>query len=617
MNAKIVETLKACAKKFESLTSGCFFEIAEEKPGVAYMFGERLESLRCVEGRQSSYGKAKDAWEWTKDSGPVLIEPDNEPNPHILVVGMSGFGKSTLCKSLILEICRAGKKIMVFDVHNEHTDAIKSVGGEVRNALYSGINLLALDGMTVSERVDGLVDLFAEVYRLGGIQIAKLGECLKYTYRRFGAQGENAVSLEKTPTMDDLIDELSVFIMHSKTSTERDGLLNLRTKLRPLNTAAFNKNFVTLEQLRGSVMSFSLARLKSKEARAIYINELLKRLYLTMKDNTREQGIRHYIMIDEAQFLLGNGSMAGELIKRLIEEGRKYGVGLIVATHSASALDKQIVANASTFISFYSREPDEVEYVSKLLSNGNREMAEAVKSRMLQMKQHEALVASGSIGTPLLVRTLSAAEVILQLDNDKLAEAAEKELKQDIVAFALRPVSNKMLCEKFGAKAEASALDLISTGELGIMTWKPTADEKDNETWYMMKNGGLSIQHEVFVRKISEGLSLHGIKNVTTLQGSDKPDIIAFTKAGNAAVEYETGNKKSSIPTKVMLERRIKNYSAVYVFVADDHYERYCRNFAQDKLHIVKFCDLDSVAKALLDLEPVAAQHNNLKEAPT
>jgi hypothetical protein len=90
-----------------------------------------------------------------------------------------------------------------------------------------------------------------------------------------------------------------------------------------LNTVAFARNFVDIEQLKHGINSFSLAELKNREAQIIYISELLRRLYSIMKEREKEKGPDFYIMLDEAQFLISSSESGGEIISKLISEGRK------------------------------------------------------------------------------------------------------------------------------------------------------------------------------------------------------------------------------------------------------------------------------------------------------
>ena len=118
----------------------------------------------------------------------------------------------------------------------------------------------------------------------------------------------------------------------------------------------------------------------SREARLIYLVELLERVYSAMKDDPKDGRVRQYIMIDESQVLINESEECSGIITKFIEEGRKYGRGVMIVTHMSSRLNRQIVANAATFMAFYSREPSEAAYVAKVMSS-NFDAEQAVRSK--------------------------------------------------------------------------------------------------------------------------------------------------------------------------------------------------------------------------------------------
>ncbi len=318
---------------------------------------------------------------------------------------MSGYGKSTLLRSMIRDITSGNRAAIIFDAHNEHENAVRAVDGRVYDARYSGLNIFDLSGVTIAERIAQLTALFKGAYALGYIQAMKLSECMWYTYRKTGAQDRNSTNIQKVPTIKDLVSELDIFIKNSRTAGERNTLLHLKGRLSLLNMAAFTKNFVSVDGLREGLHSFSLAGLGNAEAQIIYLHEVLRRLYNSMKQNEKERGLRLYIIIDEAQFLINSSENGAAMIRKMIEEGRKYGVGVIIATHMASRLEKQIVANASTFITFYAREPAEINYVSGLLYGNNQHANEAIREKIRNLKQNEAVVVSSTIRRPTVIDT--------------------------------------------------------------------------------------------------------------------------------------------------------------------------------------------------------------------
>ena len=190
---------------------------------------------------------------------------------------------------MLVGIRKAGVACIVFDAHNEHSDSVIGLGGIVHNTLYSGINVLELDGASVSERISELTRLLREIYSLGYIQATKLSECLWYTYRKAGARSRSDRKLATIPTIKDLVDELNIFIRNSRTVGEKNTLFHLKDRLSLLNSSAFTNSSVKMRDITNGLHSFSLASMKSKEAQLIYIGELLSRLYATMYHDNKNR----------------------------------------------------------------------------------------------------------------------------------------------------------------------------------------------------------------------------------------------------------------------------------------------------------------------------------------
>ncbi|HVC57880.1 MAG TPA: ATP-binding protein [Candidatus Acidoferrales bacterium] len=498
-------------------------------------------------------------YSWRKRKGNISIDPATEANPHIIITGMSGFGKSTLFRSLLSDIKRGGLSAIIFDPHGEHGAMIQALGGAVHDAAYSGINLLDLDGATVGERTSELTSLFRNTYALGYIQATKLSECLWYTYRKFGAVNRNSRELKSNPTIRDLIAELNIFISNSKSASETNTLVHLRDRMSLLNTPAFNGNAIQISALAKGINSFSLSKMKSSEGRMIYITELLKRLYSTMHESGIDDGVRLYMMIDEAQFLISNTDEGTEITK-MIEEGRKYGMGVVVVTHAAGRLNRQITANASTFIAFYAREPQEVAYTSRLIAHGDSAKTQAVMARLGHLKKHEAMVISTSIRAPTVFRT-------------NLPER-QKPVKQDDSALMAQLTEHPILSEELKRKlghTDSTAID--KQVEACTLSSFEVDSGAEKERWLMRSKASLSIEHEVYVRKIIAVLDASGVRNYI-MDNSKGPDAVCYLNGKKTAIEYETGRKNFD-ETARMIEKRKAEYGSVIVFVNDSRIAEY------------------------------------------
>ena len=90
--------------------------------------------------------RAFNEFKWKRSFKNIYLNTKKEANPHILIVGSSGYGKSTLIKSLIIEINNSKIPIILFDGHDEHSDILRFINGNLYNLAYKPFNLVALDG---------------------------------------------------------------------------------------------------------------------------------------------------------------------------------------------------------------------------------------------------------------------------------------------------------------------------------------------------------------------------------------------------------------------------------------------------------------------------------------
>ncbi len=526
------------------------------KVGTGEMFiGDTLYTLEKVRnvyiGDFGSGAKVSFEYKWRKKRGRFSLDSEKESNPHVIIVGMSGFGKSTLLKSLMIEMHRIGRHIIVFDAHDEHSGIIKSVGGRVYNSRYSGINILSLDGMTVGERISELVGVFKSMYGLGHIQTTKLSSCMWYCYRNRGARSRNSISVNE-PDMSDLIRELDIFIRNSKTVGERNTLMHLRYRLDVFDSETFRKNNVDIK-CREDVMLFLTGSLPNNESRYLYMHELLQRLYHNMHASDKETGVNTYLIIDEAQFLIDESSGESGIIRKLIEEGRKYGFGVIMATHMPTKIPRAAIANASTFMTFYLREPSDISYASNIIGGGNPGKAYAVRSMIEKLKRNEAILISTASRRPVVIRTrrVNADGVYSHV----LPESAELQNTGE-------PVRDFEIRRRIGRIPKSEGVESIEVESMG-----------SKERWFMRKKGNVSIEHEVCIRKLSDILSSKGIthKIVDVPSG---PDIEAYRKGRKVAIEYETG-KKRVYKTVDMIRRRGRAYNHIIVVVKDSSFDEF------------------------------------------
>ena len=525
----------------------------------ALVLGERKLELSIIKGAslritpkavQGNYGEE---WKWRKVSGRLSIDLSKLPNPHMLVVGSSGYGKSTMLGNIARQIGSYRIPIVLFDAHGEHTRMVSKLGGVSYDASESGINILALDGLTGKQRAREVSSTLTNIYSLGYLQKLKLDQCLTYLYRKFGG-------LQKEPSVKDLLTEIHIFIKMSNSATERNRLYQIRDRVEELDYSAFTGNSIPFNKVASGITSFDLSKINGSNAKMIYIEELLKRIYQRMPYG-RAYGIpRMYIIIDEGRSMLDKSHAVGGMVNSIIEEGRKFGYGVILAAHNASELSKQIVSNAGTFIAFRSKEPSDINYIANIVSGGMQNVNE-IKSMIGSLGVGSAIVSGGSIERPVVVRVPNGFE----------GHNAAGSVGYGLIEKLTKPIRVKDIIEEGGASASSELYSALNSGLAETFMF----DGKNRKELWVARKSNQSAEHLVMVQKLFDAISASGIE-CGVFNRSGTPDLVAYQKGRRIAVEYETG-KKNLIESAGMIYRRSKSYDKVIVVVNDGSVQSYSK----------------------------------------
>jgi DNA helicase HerA-like ATPase len=379
--------------------------------------GERIKELKLSnrsyisEYYPSFRVKPITRWGWREAGGSFSVDFSSEANPHVNISGMSGFGKSTLCKRLIKEIREKLKlPVSIFDVHSEYVDFTLELGGTVHSPKQSSINMWELDGVSPSERISENVAMLKRILKLGDIQAYNLLACAEKAYEYRGiTQKEDGSWGNEPPTMQDVYDCISESM--SRKGHGGQSYAGLSKRLYPLMIGGIFSAKTTLpfRMILEGLNDFSIAELGSSEAQALFIETFLRKLYSHMLSQKLCEGLRLFAVIDEAHRVCISGAGELSLPGRLVSEGRKYGVGIITSNQMAKNLDRAIIANSAVTFAFYQREPEEGEYITSLIAGGtDYERREVVRSAIRNLKRFECIALTSKGMEPVLVRVIPA-----------------------------------------------------------------------------------------------------------------------------------------------------------------------------------------------------------------
>lgn len=513
-------------------------------------------------GRVYTYGPG---WHWKRvHFQKMSIEFSRSINPHMVIVGASGSGKSSLCKLIIKSIVRNNAHVAVLDPHNEYLGLGEQINASVYDASYNTINLFELDGMEEKEKASELTGLFRRAFRLGEVQSYTLYRCILYTYSVANSRG-------RVPSINDLLFTVKIFKKNSKGS-ESAVLEGLERRLSLIANSSTTRT-TEMERVINGNSIFLLSRLHTNESQAIYMEGFLRKIYTRMLSLEKSGHARLYIIIDEAE-KLGNNPILG----RLAAEGRKYGIGIIAIAQRAKSIDSDIRNNASLFISFYQREPEELNYVSNFISGGN-ELGRfiEVKKAIRNLSRGNAVVLSHSNREPMVVSFdhLEVPSTNLEfsiLDSSRNA-ILRGELLTKLQGKGISPeMADKKITEMISAKSVHSHI--------------LNSDSVYDGTWYLSMPRN-SPEHDIRIGILSRHLTSMKISN-KVYNNSYGPDLIAYLDGKKIAIEYETGTK-SIEQTERMINLRKKTYSSIIIVTNDQVHSRY---LGINNVLVIKFSEM-------------------------
>ena len=253
----------------------------------------------------------------------------------------------------------------------------------------------------------------------------------------------------------------------------------------------------------------------------------------------KENKPRFYAIIDEAAKVKGS-----DILAKIAAEGRKYGFGIIALSQRAKEMDKGLRANSAMFISFYQREPEELNYIANYVAGGveGSRFAE-VKKALRSLQRGSAIILDSYRKEPMIVRFDESESARPSAIDTIIAEQKPVLNKKELKESMQRSGHNERESEQ--AIADAMRNRLLFGYELRDCG-------SYSGIWYI-KSIRNSAEHDVSVNVIARKLQ-ESVISCTVYNSSNGPDIA--TAGNQTAIEYETGSKAPEATVEMIARRR-------------------------------------------------------------
>ena len=313
----------------------------------------------------------------------VRLNPTRLLQKHLAVLAMSGAGKSNCAKVIVEELLKRNPErgrpaVLIFDVHGEYSDLVRSFPGQV-------------------------VDVKAENIKIN------TSELTVWHFREFIPEMTGSQARELAQILDDLKSKKGFF--------EIWDIINRLRELEGLNKnlrGALEGWLFDLQSLGifgredcprwdslifpGRAVVVNMERMTSLTKKQILLTYIVNRIF-----HLRRRGLVPPIVlvIEEAHtFAPTEAAISKHVLETVAREGRKFHISLVVISQRPVRLSTTLLSQTNTNIILRITNPYDLEHIKKSSEMVTGEMAESISS----LAVGEALVVGEAVNVPIFVR---------------------------------------------------------------------------------------------------------------------------------------------------------------------------------------------------------------------
>ncbi len=304
---------------------------------------------------------------------PLFWEPTDTrglQNPHLMIMGESGSGKTYAAQCLVAELHQAGIPSILFDYGQsfevetlekpfvKFTKPTEHLIGEEGLAL-NPLEIFQRDLQGPNAVATRLSDVFDAVYHLGDIQRKVLIDAILLGFEEVGIRRSDRTTwTSPPPTLATLQSTLE------KLATDKDypnyknatGVLARLTTFFMLNSFRNDgspwswEKFINDKEQRVHILQFR--GLEGKTQRVV-VELLLWHLFFFLKSHGQSQ-LKLYCVLDEAHHL---SFRDGGPVDSLLREARKFGLGMLFASQQPEDFSPATFSNSASKLVFQTADP--------------------------------------------------------------------------------------------------------------------------------------------------------------------------------------------------------------------------------------------------------------------
>lgn len=289
-------------------------------------------------------------------------------SPHLFVLGIPGQGKSVTTRRILSAFAEQGLPALVVDFHGDMAAAPAGGAAVLDAAQGLPISPFELDDPARYREVAWeLSEVVGYVCGLGEIQRNAVYDGIRAIYEAKGFP--RSAGPEVWPTMEDL----ATAIASVDTSAR---IRNVVARLRPLSDFGLftdpreSRPFADLLR-QGVVIDVHALMEQVQRAAGAFV---LRKVYREMFRWGQTNQLRLAVVLDEAHRLARDVTLP-----KIMKEGRKYGVAVVVASQGVEDFHPDVLGNAGTKVAFRCNYPQSRKVAGFMRGRGGQNMSEALE----------------------------------------------------------------------------------------------------------------------------------------------------------------------------------------------------------------------------------------------
>ncbi len=324
-------------------------------------------------------------------------------NPHLLVAGLPGMGKTTCLLNLCKQMIAADVRPIVFSYHQDIDERLEDLIESVRFIDFHGLGFNPLQVLGRDSRMayldvaGALRDIFMAIFpELGDVQGERIRRAIKESFIEAG-WGDPNTALAQTPEP-----EFKRFVEILRDDPKPDrGLHTLLARLEELEDYGFFDGQEARESLWESErpIIIRIHTTQNDNLQKAFASLIFYGLYKDMFRRGVRDRITHAVIFDEAHRAAGL-----KLIPTMAKECRKYGISLILASQEAKDFNLSLFSAIANYLILRLTEADAKVLVRNVASS---QQERSLIDKIKQMDRFKALYFCEGKSRPASVNLLS------------------------------------------------------------------------------------------------------------------------------------------------------------------------------------------------------------------